>query len=142
MTCKHLEADGSCNQGVLVKFAGRPDHVVTHPSSGFCRLQCKLYDGPRDIRPPITAGNVLTAAQAILTAKRVNLDVLQARIAACDSCDQQKTDASGAAFCGMCGCSLSGDSRKVVNLAAYEENLPKWGCKHPDRASGKGWAIG
>lgn len=91
-------------------------------------------------RPGVTLGKAATFAAALLTAGRVPLEILQERMATCGACDQLRHDERGQ-WCGVCGCGLSADQRAVVNLAAYEERLPHWGCKHPQRGrvEGKGW---
>lgn len=42
--------------------------------------------------------------------------------------------------CSLCGCKVR-QVLDVLNLSAYEENLPDWGCKHPLRLVGKGWPL-
>lgn len=79
-------------------------------------------------------------AQAMLTGTLVSEEVLQERLAICAGCDLFREDRkSGERFCGVCGCGIKNELRRGKNLAAFEENLPKWGCKHPKRVEGKGW---
>ncbi len=102
-----------------------------------------------EAKPPATAKKVLSFAQAVLTANRVSLDVLNRRMNTCLSCDFVRFDAdSSGTWCVLCGCAMSRSEKAVKNLAAYEENLPTqpgynqllatWGCKHPERPK-KGW---
>lgn len=85
-----------------------------------------------------TLRQAATAATAILTAKREPPEVINARLEICSKCEYAKTNASGFRWCGICGCLV--DKRKgITNLASYEERLPHWGCKHPQRDEGFGW---
>jgi hypothetical protein len=91
-------------------------------------------------RPAIpTPTQLANAARAKLTGRKVSLDVIEQRTAICRACDRARIDDAGKLWCSVCGCGVSGENREVMNLAAYEENLPRWGCKHPERAAGKGW---
>ena len=118
------------------------------PSSGVCLKTCRQYEGPpRPIpimvsaRPPVTAAKVATFAVAVITGKFVDQATIDQRLAICATCVHRKTDAQGASFCNLCGCSLSPKAKRITNLAAYEENLPAWGCKHPRREQGEGWPL-
>ena len=83
---------------------------------------------------------LLSFAQAVATGKYVSKEIKKQREEECKKCEKKRTDRSGIDFCGMCGCSVSSLSTNIKNLAAYEENLPKWGCKHPLRnRKGFGW---
>jgi hypothetical protein len=84
-------------------------------------------------RPPITAAKVASFVEAMLTAPRVSKEVEAQRLAICEKCDKRKLDKNGEPFCGLCGCSVAKDGWKLMHLTHYEENLPKWGCKHPLR---------
>jgi len=95
----------------------------------------EVAEGKRN-RP--TAKQVITLATALATAKTVSLEVMQERLDTCFECSHVKSDGK-TKFCGLCGCSVSSDDNKIVNLAKYEENLPQWGCKHPKRHRGYGW---
>jgi hypothetical protein len=90
-------------------------------------------------RPAPALRQALTLAMALSTAKRVSSETVQARMKTCQACEFRRLDKQGQAWCGVCGCSVSSDDRKIVNLAAYVENLPHWGCKHPKRKEGAGW---
>ena len=90
-------------------------------------------------RPLPTVGQVKTFAQAMFTAKRVAPEIVEQRIAICRQCDKRRVTPAGVEWCRNCGCKVSRKSKEIMNLAAYEENLPKWGCKHPLRKQGKGW---
>jgi hypothetical protein len=89
-------------------------------------------------RPAPTLSKAASLAVALLTARRVPLEVIQQRVAICRQCEHRRHDERGE-WCGVCGCGLSDDQRAVRNLAAYEERLPRWGCKHPRRGEGAGW---
>lgn len=89
-------------------------------------------------RPVPTPGQVATFVQAVAFGKRVLDDTIQERLRTCSTCDYMRRTESGDTWCGACGCKIS-TNNVVDNLAAYEENLPKWGCKHPKRAEGLGW---
>lgn len=90
-------------------------------------------------RTPVTLRRASSLLRAILTGKRVSAEVCAAREAICATCDQVRKDEAGALWCSRCGCGVSRADAQIKNLAAYVENLPRWGCKHPDRAYGKGW---
>lgn len=89
-------------------------------------------------RPKPKISQVRSLTKALLSAKEVPLTVMQDRLETCLTCDKVKADKK-TKFCGLCGCSVSSDENKIVNLARYEENLPEWGCKHPERRNGYGW---
>ena len=84
--------------------------------------------------PPVTAKNVASFLEAMLLSPRVSPEVEAQRLAICEKCDKRKTPALGEPFCGMCGCQVSREGWRVRDLTHYEENLPKWGCKHPLRS--------
>lgn len=86
-------------------------------------------------RPRPTIRQVTGLAKAAVIGKYVSLEVLQKRLAICDACPAQRQTKKGDKWCSKCGCGMS-DSKKVTNLAAYEENLPEWGCKF---AGGSRW---
>ena len=100
---------------------------------------------PRDIpveeKPTPTIKQMGSFFQALALGKRVSLDVIQERESVCRSCDNARKTEEGELWCGICGCGVAPDDKKIRNLAAYEENLPIWGCKHPERHLGKGWPI-
>lgn len=89
-------------------------------------------------RPAVTVTKALSFARAVLTGRKVSAEVAAARTAICEKCDRVARDDKGM-WCGVCGCPVSAENKRIKNLAAYEENLPAWGCKHPRRADGKGW---
>jgi hypothetical protein len=83
----------------------------------------------------------------VTTGRKVSLKVMQARVEKCyTDCDQTKQDDSGI-YCGVCNCSVVDSLTRVLNLAVYVENMPKWGCKHPYRGLPRpqggyyGWSI-
>ena len=90
-------------------------------------------------RPLPTPAQVKTLIEAMFTAKRVAPEIIEQRIAICRQCDKRRVTPQGVEWCRNCGCRVSSKSKEIMNLAAYEENLPKWGCKHPQRKQGKGW---
>ena len=94
---------------------------------------------PDSNRPVPTLRQALSFAQAAITGTYVSEAVRLQRQAICARCPYQRTDKAGDPWCSICGCSV-GDRRQIRNLAAYEERLPQWGCKHPNRAKGDGWA--
>ena len=77
-------------------------------------------------------------AQAIVENQRVLLEVSTMREKICLSCPHKKSDGKHN-YCGVCGCRVSSTSNRIMNLTTYVENLPKWGCKHPQRSKGQGW---
>ena len=92
-------------------------------------------------RPAVTVTQVVSAAAAILLAKRVAPDVIAARLETCKRCEYIRHNSSGYLWCSICGCKVNGE-KGLTNLASYEEGdgvTLKHGCHHPDRANGKGW---
>jgi len=75
------------------------------------------------------------AIGAVLTGRKVADEVRVEREGTCAGCEHVRKDARGM-FCNLCGCGIGG---RILNLAAYEEELPGRGCKHPERGQGKGW---
>jgi hypothetical protein len=118
---------------------------------------CEKYDGPERTlalveltlhservatRPATTVGNAASFALAMITGKFVeDQTVIEARRRTCETCEYRRIDKTGQGFCSLCGCSVNAESKRITNLAAYEENLPAWGCKHPQRSEGKGWTV-
>jgi hypothetical protein len=66
--------------------------------------------------------------------KKVSLEIFEERKAICMQCPHRRDDA-----CGICGCKVIHTRMFIKNLAQVDEQLPRWGCKHPERSSGKGW---
>lgn len=91
-------------------------------------------------RPAGIIASAATFAQAALTGTYVSDEVRAQREAICATCDKGVDDKDGRR-CSVCGCGVSPRRRKIANLAAYAEELPKWGCKHPERGKGKGWPL-
>ena len=104
-----------------------------------CQVQAILA-ARRETRPAPTLGKVISFAEAVATGRYVDAATVAARYAICETCDQARRDADGI-WCGVCGCGVGKDAKRIRNLAAYVERLPKYGCKHPQRAHGKGWPI-
>ena len=92
-------------------------------------------------RPAPTVAQVKTFAQAIFSGKYAAPEIVAQRMVICRKCDKLRVTPAGVVWCGACGCRVSRKDREITNLAAYEENLPKWGCKHPLRKKGKGWPM-
>lgn len=84
------------------------------------------------------AKNATTLAKAMATGKYVSDEERDARVAVCRTCEYYN-----GSNCKICGCHTGIKIRiaKILDLAAYEENLPSWGCKHPQRKDGKGWKL-
>ena len=66
--------------------------------------------------------------EALVFGKKVSDEEYTRRITTCQRCPYGKGD-----VCSLCGCN-------VFELARYIENLPKWGCKHPERGK-LGWSV-
>ena len=92
-------------------------------------------------RPLPRTAQIKTFVWAMLTGKYVSPEVVAQRIAICRQCDMCRITPRGIEWCGICGCKVGHQDRQIDNLAVYEENLPKWGCKHPLRMKGKGWPL-
>jgi hypothetical protein len=136
--CKSWSDCGVLNGGCCAKaFFG------SKPSQGICLRVCKEREA-RSVETIEKSRTIPTVKQlgtfvlAVATGKYVTLEIVQERKAICASCEFQMSD-NGVAWCGICGCKVSGESKKIDNLAAYEENLPLWGCKHKLRAQEMGW---
>jgi hypothetical protein len=122
----------------------------TNPRDTICPLKFKLGEAPPavlakaqaqqgapktddpNVRPPVTAAQAASFLQAMLISRRVSDEVEAERVAICNTCDKRGTDGK-TSWCNVCGCGVGADVRSILNLAHYEENLPKWGCKHPLR---------
>jgi len=66
--------------------------------------------------------------EALVFGEKVSDQEYTRRIQTCQRCPYSKEGR-----CTQCGC-------HVFELARYKENLPKWGCKHPERGK-LGWSI-
>lgn len=80
-------------------------------------------------------------SKAIVTGVKVDEKTAERRISICKVCHYGRINDEGRGYCGYCGCKARKDAKTVWNLAAYEEHLPDWGCKHPRRLEGKGWPL-
>ena len=87
----------------------------------------------------IKISSVLSLAEAVFTGSYVSEEIAQERLAICEECYYKKLNKDNNVYCGLCGCRVLYPTWKAINLAAYEENLPKWGCKHPHRGFHGGW---
>ena len=94
---------------------------------------------PTHMRPRHTAKDAWNFARAQLTAKRVPKAIVDERMATCEKCEYVRTNATKDKLCGICGCGVELKLKVLKNLVEVEENLPRWGCKHPKRKEGKGW---
>lgn len=92
-------------------------------------------------RPTTTLRQVKTFAEAVIAGRYVAAEVVAERVAVCQQCDKKRVTRAGVEWCAVCGCKVSRKEKEVTNLAAYVENLPKWGCKHPLRKKGHGWPL-
>jgi hypothetical protein len=92
-------------------------------------------------RPLPRAAQIKTFTQAVFTGKYAPVEVVAERVVICRQCGMRRITPAGIEWCGICGCKVGRQDRQIDNLAAYEENLPKWGCKHPLRGQGKGWPV-
>ena len=70
-----------------------------------------------------------TYFEAMLKHNIVDSEIMQKRLEKCKDCDQLENSK-----CKLCSC-------PVRVLAKHVENLPKWGCKHPQRGEQYGWPI-
>ena len=86
-------------------------------------------------RPRSKVAMAASFAEALATGTRVSREVFEERKATCAACPLR----DAASRCSVCGCGVGPELGRILNLASYEERLPKWGCKHPARASGAGW---
>jgi heterodisulfide reductase subunit A-like polyferredoxin len=82
---------------------------------------------------------VISAAKALLTGENVSEEILKARIEICSKCPYAKrrtqNGESVPVACNVCGCAVSTNSSKIINLARFVET-DSYGCKHP---SGSQW---
>jgi hypothetical protein len=69
--------------------------------------------------------------RAVLGNEKVSPELAASRAAICRLCPHLGSK-RGQPACSLCGC-------RIDMLVQYVENLPEWGCKHPDRAAGLGW---
>ena len=82
---------------------------------------------------------VKTFIQAAAKGDYVSDEIIKERLNICRTCEFRRVTEQGNEWCGVCGCKISPDGRKIDNLAAHVEDLPKYGCKHINRNTGKGW---
>lgn len=125
-TCEHKQrpCSGQCLCTVdnidILQHAEKSDC----PKSKF--VQIKVED-----RKTPTVRQVLTVAKAMATGKRVeDKSIIEKRLQICRQCEWLRQDSDKNFWCGVCGCKMSDDDKKLLNLAAFEENLPLWGCKY------------
>lgn len=86
--------------------------------------------------PAIQPSELDRHAEQILVSEAAQM----ARVDACSECDQSEQTPDGRTICRAPGCKVcSGPGADVRRLARYVERLPAYGCKHPQRANGKGW---
>ena len=95
---------------------------------------------PKQKRPKAKLSTAASLARAILTGEKVDEATQKARSQICAACDKVREDDKGP-WCGICGCKVAQGDSRLTNLTAYKENLPHWGCKHPERDQGKGWPL-
>jgi hypothetical protein len=123
---------------LIMTIASHPTHALQKPQPEAGTTSPVVQQ-----RPVPTLSLVKTFAEAMFTGKYVAPEIVAQRMAICRQCVMRRITTAGVDWCGACGCRVSRKDREITNLAAYEENLPKWGCKHPLRKKGKGWgAIG
>lgn len=134
MACQHwkdinIKGGGECTLGAYVK-----------PSFGVC-AQCP-QNTEKGIWPTINQNPIKRVAsfvQAQMTGKKVSLEIAQERYTICQSCQYKKLQ-NGHEVCGLsCRCPVKPKNAIIKTLTEVEENLPKWGCKHPQRKRGLGW---
>lgn len=85
----------------------------------------------------LSVQSAIYAAEAMLFGERVPENVRKLREEICASCEFGKYDGQ-LSYCNICGCNTKG---KNLAITVYKENLPKYGCKHPQRKEGKGWPL-
>jgi hypothetical protein len=68
----------------------------------------------------------------------VDSETQRERIATCEHCSFLCSDDKGT-FCGCCGCATGKLSGRLVRLTKYAETPEDRLCRHPYRATGKGW---
>lgn len=119
------------------------DCVVGETEHGFLvqteSEQWALFYTKYQKKPPPTLGRAATLVRAMIGGRQVSLLVQEERTATCLSCSFRRVAPDGASWCAQCGCDVTSERGRVVNLASYQENLPHWGCKHPLRGQGLGW---
>lgn len=81
----------------------------------------------------------MSLPDAMLTGVYVSDEIRTERAAKCKTCKWYRRFGPLGPRCGLCGCGVGTSTPALVNLTAYEERLPLWGCKHPERAKGQGW---
>lgn len=113
------------------------ESIIENAKNNYCPKD-KFTPVSEQPKPTIEdVGNFLIAQ---LNAKRVSLDIVEERIQTCQRCPYQSITKDGIKFCNIgCGCSLKPKRKRLIKaVTEVEENLPNWGCKHPDRSVG-GW---
>jgi hypothetical protein len=93
--------------------------------------------------PEARSLSILDAVKAAWTVYRgrpVPESIVRERFRICGACEHVRQEpGSGETFCGICRCNVNPDAARIFNLAAIAEDLPRSGCKHPERIFGKGW---
>jgi len=62
-------------------------------------------------------------------------EIVAQRLEICRRCEKRRAGAMGVEWCGVSGAKVNGRELRLENLVAHEENLPRWGCKHPERVN-------
>lgn len=102
----------------------------------YATYSCKLYGkinlkncvGCIDSKSPSTLDQVAIFLEAMIKHKLVSAKEVAERQTACKTCVYNEKE-----HCTLCSC-------LIIRLSQHEENLPKWGCKHPERGR-LGWPI-
>lgn len=117
--------------------------VIRHAKEGICpKNKYVISEEKNSVKPASQIfEKAKTFIEAQLTAKRVPLEVIQERYKTCQECQYHKVDPNKNEYCGLgCGCTTKPKFGLIKSLTEVEENLPKWGCKHPLRGRrNKGW---
>jgi len=122
-SCKHRESktvtkgNCQCNEYLIHR-------CTLHESNGLA--QCV---GCEDRIEGSLLQKAMTLMAALVKHDIVNPEIMQTRLERCNPCEYLKQGK-----CSLCSC-------PVRTLAKHVENLPKWGCKHPQRGEEYGWPM-
>lgn len=109
--------------------------VAKHEDTYVKRLKSNV-ERTIEAEQEITFKRAAVAFAAMLLAPDVSEEIRDERRAICATCPMlRKRPKSEQKFCNKCHCNIGGSD----DLTSKAENLPHWGCKHPQRGNGKGW---
>ena len=121
-----FDRESACWRDLKAKYEQAPPA----PLESYRKIKPRVNGHP----PKTLARKAQSFLKAIATGRKVSAEIFAERKETCLACPLML-----GGKCSVCGCRVGAEFGKILNLAAYEENLPEWGCRHPRRAEGAGW---